>query len=258
MLALQFRNASGGEFPRHVCSRIQSCSCSAALRCGATSAPDSMCDGPMGQPKITARGSRAATYKSHAIAGGIRMNLPHAGPAHARRETAPSIPGPPKWPRQRQTPLPPGLIRSTRPPPKWPGQRQTPPSFQPESFNHASPQRARAEANPFSPLNSPSPQMTRAEGRTSSPGPGCSTPPPPKWQGQKQTPLPPGRQEPTQPPEIWSSTADAERGAYAERWYVDSGVCKINARYVCSIITSASPPSPRSSKLKGKRRSRLT
>ena len=35
-----------------------------------------------------------------------------------------------------------------------------------------------------------------------------------------------------------------------------TGVCKINTRYVCSIITSASPPSPRSSKLKGKRRSR--
>ena len=38
----------------------------------------------------------------------------------------------------------------------------------------------------------------------------------------------------------------------------NTGVCKINARYVSSIITSASPPSPRSSKLKGKRRSRLT
>ena len=197
-----------------------------------------MCDGPM----ITARGSQAATCKSHVMAGSIRTNLPHASPAHpkhfdhgshlelseyqlARRMQDVKLclqpPVPPNGQGRGKHPLPLCLIRSTRPPPKWPGQRQTPPSFQPESFNHASPQRARAEANPFSPLNSPSPQMTRAEGRTSSPGPGCSTPPPPKWQGQKQTHLPPGRQEPTQPPEIWSSTADAERGAYAKRWYVD-------------------------------------
>jgi len=85
-------------------------------------------------------------------------------------------------------------------------------------------------------FNPTSPQMARAE----------ANPPPPR----------PSRADP--PPEIWSSTADAERGAYAKRWYVDSGVCKINARYVSSIITSASPPSPRSSKLKRKLRSRLT
>ena len=108
-------------------------------------------------------------------------------------------PVPPNGQGRGKHPLPLCLIRSTRPPPKWPGQRQTPPSPRPKSFNPLSPQRARAEASPPSPLNPPSPQMARAGGRTSSPGAGCSTPPPPKWPGQKQTPLPPGRQEPTHP-----------------------------------------------------------
>ena len=38
----------------------------------------------------------------------------------------------------------------------------------------------------------------------------------------------------------------------------NTDVCKINARNVFRIITSASPPCPRSSKLKRKRRTRFT
>ena len=144
-------------------------------------------------------------------------------------------PVPPNGQGRGKHPLPPGLNLSTPCPPKGQGRGKPPfpvePPVPPNGQGRGKDLFTRSRV--FNPTSS---QMARAE----------ANPPPPR----------PSRADP--PPEIWSSTADAERGAYAKRWYVDSGVCKINARYVSSIITSASPPSPRSSKLKRKLRSRLT